>query len=47
MGFSVAGPGRFIGSGHPDPSDTSSPPNLGLIESRDGGQTLNVCTHEI
>jgi hypothetical protein len=39
MGFSVVGPDRFIGSGHPDPDDSSSPPNLGLIESRDGGQT--------
>jgi hypothetical protein len=39
MGFSVVGPERFIGSGHPDPNDTSSPPNLGLIESRDGGKT--------
>jgi hypothetical protein len=39
MGFSVVGPDRFIGSGHPDPSDTDSPPNLGLIESRDGGET--------
>jgi hypothetical protein len=39
MGFSVVGPDRFIGSGHPDPDDTSSPPNLGLIESRDGGKT--------
>jgi hypothetical protein len=39
MGFSVVGPNRFIGSGHPDPSDTGVPPNLGLIESRDGGKT--------
>ena len=39
MGFSVVGAERFIGSGHPDPNDTSSPPNLGLIESRDGGKT--------
>jgi len=39
MGFSVVGPDRFIGSGHPDPNDTSSPPNLGLIESRDAGKT--------
>jgi hypothetical protein len=39
MGFSVVGPERFIGSGHPDPNDGSSPPNLGLIESRDGGKT--------
>jgi hypothetical protein len=39
MGFSVVDADRFIGSGHPDPSDTGSPPNLGLIESRDGGRT--------
>jgi hypothetical protein len=39
MGFSVLGRDRFIGSGHPDPNDTGSPPNLGLIESRDGGTT--------
>jgi hypothetical protein len=39
MGFSVVGPDRFIGSGHPDPNDANSPPNLGLIESRDGGNT--------
>jgi hypothetical protein len=39
MGFSVVGPDHFIGSGHPDPDDTDSPPNLGLIESRDGGKT--------
>jgi hypothetical protein len=38
MGFSVAAPGRFVGSGHPDPSQ-SLPPNLGLIESRDGGRS--------
>jgi hypothetical protein len=41
MGFSVDGPDRFIGSGHPDPDDADSPPNLGLIESRDGGKTWN------
>jgi hypothetical protein len=39
MGFSIVAPDRFIGSGHPDPADTGSPPNLGLIESRDGGTT--------
>jgi hypothetical protein len=39
MGFSVVGPDHFFGSGHPEPDDTSSPPNLGLIESRDGGMT--------
>jgi photosystem II stability/assembly factor-like uncharacterized protein len=38
MGFSVVGAGRFIGSGHPDPSQ-NLPPNLGLIESRDGGKS--------
>jgi hypothetical protein len=41
MGFSVVGPDRFVGSGHPDPNDPDSPPNLGLIESRDGGETWN------
>jgi hypothetical protein len=46
MGFSVVEAGRFIGSGHPDPADTSSPPNLGLIESRDRGRTWkNVSLH--
>ena len=38
MGFSVAGPGRFIGSGHPGPGQ-DAPPSLGLIESRDSGKT--------
>ena len=38
MGFSVVTAKRFIGSGHPDPSQ-DLPPNLGLIESRDGGQS--------
>jgi photosystem II stability/assembly factor-like uncharacterized protein len=38
MGFSVVGPDRFIGSGHPS-LDQDRPPNLGLIESRDGGKT--------
>lgn len=38
MGFSVASGDRFIGSGHPDPSQ-DLPPLLGLIESRDGGRT--------
>ena len=39
MGFSVADADRFIGSGHPEPDDTELPPNLGLIESTDGGNT--------
>jgi len=38
MGFSVVGSRRFIGSGHPDPGQ-DLPPNLGLIESRDGGRS--------
>ncbi len=38
MGFSVVGKNRFIGSGHPG-ADQNLPPNLGLIESRDGGKT--------
>jgi hypothetical protein len=46
MGFSVVTPDRFIGSGHPDPDDAGSPPNLGLIESRDGGRTWkNISLH--
>ncbi|MEJ7893081.1 MAG: F510_1955 family glycosylhydrolase [Solirubrobacteraceae bacterium] len=39
MGFSVLDEARFIGSGHPDPTQQDQPPNLGLIESRDGGQS--------
>ena len=39
MGFSVLSKGRFIGSGHPHPSQHDLPPNLGLIESSDGGKT--------
>jgi hypothetical protein len=42
MGFTVAGPNHFLGSGHPDFAEAreqSLPPLLGLIESRDGGET--------
>lgn len=40
MGFSVVGPGSFIGSGHPDPrEDDVRPPLLGLIASEDAGRT--------
>jgi len=40
MGFSIVGPGRFIGSGHPDVrEDDVRPPLLGLIESDDSGAT--------
>lgn len=42
MGFSVAGPDYFLGSGHPDIEEAVAkdlPPHLGLIESRDAGRT--------
>lgn len=38
MGFTVAGPGQFLASGHPGEGD-DGPSALGLIESTDGGQT--------
>lgn len=38
MGFTVVGADHFLGSGHPDVRD-DLPPLLGLIESRDAGQT--------
>jgi photosystem II stability/assembly factor-like uncharacterized protein len=38
MGFSLVTADRFIGSGHPATTQ-ELPPNLGLIESRDGGRT--------
>lgn len=38
MGFTVAGPDHFLGSGHPDLRD-DLPPLLGLIQSRDAGET--------
>jgi hypothetical protein len=38
MGFSVAGPDRFVASGHPGPQQ-QAPPSLGLLESRDRGQS--------
>jgi len=38
MGFTVAGPDRFLGSGHPAPG-RGGPRNLGLIESTDAGAT--------
>jgi hypothetical protein len=40
MGFTVVGPGRYLGSGHPDPAAAAEqglPPLLGLIASDDGG----------
>jgi hypothetical protein len=38
MGFTVVGPDRFLGSGHPDARD-DLPPLLGLIGSVDGGRS--------
>lgn len=38
MGFTVAGPGHFLASGHPGP-DQDGPAALGLLESKDGGET--------
>ena len=38
MGFSVVGPDRFLGSGHPGPGQ-GAPPNLGLIRSDDAGRS--------
>lgn len=40
MGFTVVGPDHVLGSGHPDPDDTSKPANLGLVASRDAGTTF-------
>ena len=36
MGFTIAGPDHFLGSGHPD--NVREPPLLGLIESDDRGE---------
>ncbi|MFE6561529.1 F510_1955 family glycosylhydrolase [Nocardioides sp. NPDC057767] len=38
MGFTVVGPGHFLGSGHPDMTE-DLPPHLGLIESTDAGES--------
>lgn len=38
MGFAIKGPGHFLASGHPGIGD-DGPSNLGLTESRDGGET--------
>lgn len=38
MGFTVVGPDRFLGSGHPD-LRADLPPHLGLIASTDAGES--------
>lgn len=38
MGFTVAGPGHFLASGHPGPGQPG-PGSLGLLESTDAGET--------
>jgi hypothetical protein len=45
MGFSVAGPGHYLASGHPG-ADDGGPGNLGLIESTDGGKTWDTVSLE-
>ncbi len=39
MGFTVAGADRYLASGHPGADQADAPPNLGLIESVDGGES--------
>lgn len=39
MGFTAVGPDHFLGSGHPGVDDRDAAPNLGLIESTNGGQS--------
>ena len=42
MGFTIVGPNRFLGSGHPDLNEAREqglPPLLGLIESTDEGES--------
>jgi hypothetical protein len=45
MGFSVAGPGHYLASGHPGQGQ-AGPGNLGLIESTDGGKTWETVSLE-
>lgn len=44
MGFTVAGPDRFLGSGHPDVAGfrRGQPARLGLIQSTDAGQSWSA-----
>lgn len=41
MGFAVAGPDHFVGSGHPDMSE-DLPPFLGFMDSQDAGETWDT-----
>jgi photosystem II stability/assembly factor-like uncharacterized protein len=45
MGFAVAGPGHFYASGHPGPG-VNLPDPVGLIESRDAGQTWTALSRQ-
>ena len=45
MGFSVAGPGHYLASGHPGEGQ-SGPGNLGLIQSTDGGESWETVSLE-
>lgn len=45
MAFTVVGPNRFLASGHPDMRE-DKPVLLGLIESRDAGQTWQALSLE-
>lgn len=45
MGFTVAGPGHFLASGHPGP-DVDLPQPMGLIESTDGGRTWSPVSRQ-
>ena len=42
MGFTVAGPNTFLGSGHPDLQERDLPTHLGLIRSSDAGETWDI-----
>ena len=45
MGFSVAGPGHYLASGHPG-AGQGGPGNLGLIRSTDGGESWETVSLE-
>lgn len=45
MSFTIAGPDRFLMSGHPSPG-SSGPAHLGLAESTDGGRTWQALSLE-